>query len=235
MQDSLEHLIKLAYKKWKEESSRPQEAHPDEEALACFLQGKLSAGEKEELKSHLLSCASCSEALAMQARLQEAGEEREVPEQLLEQAKGLISVQEKESILEILLRFKEKTIELLNTTGDVLVGQELIPAPVLRSRDIKDFKDEVIILKDFQDIRVEVRIENKEGGVFNVTITAKEKQTQKLIKDLRVTLLKEDVELESYLNDTGSVIFEHVLLGKYRLDISNIDNKLASILLDIKI
>ena len=153
----------------------------------------------------------------------------------MELVKNLLNREEDIPLLEILLRFKEKAIELINTTGDVLVGQELVPAPVLRSRLIKDFKDEVTILKDFNDIRVQIKIENKWGKVFNLKLAAKQKHTQKIIKDLRVTLLKDDLELESYLTDSGSVIFEHVLLGKYRLEISAIENKLASILLDIKV
>ncbi len=123
----------------------------------------------------------------------------------------------------------------MHTSGDILVGQELMPAPILRSHKIKDFKDEVIILKDFRDIRVEAKIENKGTKAFNLTIRVKDKQTQKIIKDLRVTLIKDDLELESYVADTGVVTFEHVLLGKYTVKIANLENNLASILLDIRI
>jgi hypothetical protein len=56
-----------------------------------------------------------------------------------------------------------------------------------------------------------------------------------LIKDLRVTLIRDDTELESYLSDSGKVVFEHVLLGKYMVEISNIENKLAMIEIDIKV
>ena len=122
----------------------------------------------------------------------------------------------------------------MNTTGDILVGQEFVPAPVLRSRKAKDFKDEVTILKDFKDIRVEVKIENKVGEAFDLTVLVKEKESQKVIKDLRVTLLRGDLELESYLNDPGKVIFENVLLGKYTIEISTLESKLASVLLEIK-
>ncbi|MFZ2357439.1 MAG: hypothetical protein WAW67_06445, partial [Candidatus Omnitrophota bacterium] len=93
--------------------------------------------------------------------------------------------------------------------------------------------DEVIILKDFKDIRLEVKIENKQGESFNVTVIAKEKETQKLIKDLRITLAKDDLELESYHTETGKVIFENILLGRYSIGISRAENKLGCVLLDI--
>jgi uncharacterized protein YjbK len=54
------------------------------------------------------------------------------------------------------------------------------------------------------------------------------------MKDLRVTLIKDDVELESYITDSGKVTFEHVLLGRYSVEISSVDNKIASVILDIK-
>jgi len=234
MQSKLERLIKMVYKNWKLESHKIKEPHPDEEALVCLFEGRSSKEESEKIKAHLINCDTCMEAFVLNFRA-EATQAQEVPEDLLGWVNDLLVAHNKPSALEIVLRLKEKALEIMNTTGDVLVGQELVPAPVLRSREIKDFKDEVIILKDFGDIRVEAKIENKGGKNFDLTIMVKQKQTQKIIKDLRVTLLKDDLELESYLADSGSVTFEHVLLGKYTIEISTIGNKLASILLDIKI
>ncbi len=234
MQSKLEKLIKLVYKRWKSDNYQMQKSHPDEEMLACFIENRLSPEENEAIKLHLLNCDSCAQSFAAHFRLNNVPD-KQVPQELIARIKNLSGQEEKASILEIFLKVKEKTIELLNTTGDILVGQELVPAPILRSRQIKDFKDEVTVLKDFQDIRVELKVENKGGKNFNLHIIVKQKQTQKLIKDLRIALLKEDLELESYLTDSGVVTFEHVLLGKYRIEISSLEERLASILLDIKI
>lgn len=230
----IEKLIKAVYKKWKAGYLKTQAAHPDEETLVCFLENRLSQQDCEGIKEHLINCARCAELIAIQMKLKST-EIKDVPQELLNRVKGLVKAEDKISILEIFLRLKEKALEILNTTGDILVGQELVPAPVLRSRSIKDFKDEVTILKDFKDIRVELKIENKQGQAFRLTVMIKEKDTQRIIKDLRVTLIQDDLELESYLTDSGRVIFEHVLLGKYRVEISSVENKIASILLDIKI
>jgi len=226
-------LIKVVYKNWKSDQPRVEELHPDEETFTCFFEGRLPAKENERIKAHLIGCERCAEALAVSFKLKTVKEEV-VPGQLLEKVKRLIEEQDKLSILEICLKFKEKALEILNTTGDILVGQEFVPAPVLRSRKVKDFKDEVTILKDFKDIRVEVKIENKGSQAFDLTVLVKEKESQKEIRDLRVTLLREDLELESYLNDSGKVIFENVLLGKYTVEISTLESKLASVLLEIK-
>lgn len=233
MQDKLEKLIAIIYKKWKSHQAKIQEPHPDEETLACFIEGKLSPQENQRIKNHLIKCDCCQEALAVQARI-DTLQERQLPKELLERVKNLVIQQDKPSVLEILLKAKEHFLEIINTTGDVLVGQELVPARILPRRQIKDFKDEVTILKDFKDMRVEVKIENKAGQFFNLTVAAKEKWTNKIIKDLRVTVLKDDLELESYLTDAGAVTFEHVSLGKYTVEISNLEQKLASVLLEIK-
>ncbi|MBI3990533.1 MAG: zf-HC2 domain-containing protein [Candidatus Omnitrophica bacterium] len=234
MYDKLEELIKAAYKKWKRDYCPTWQFHPDEEALACFLEGVLPKEENERIKEHLIGCEACAEAFAIQLKLKPLSKER-VPEELIERAKNLVMrQQDASSIVEIALKLGEKALELLRVTGDVLVGEELVPAPVLRSRNIKEFKDEITILKDFKDIRVEVKIENKGGRAFDLIVFVKDKQTHHIIKDLRVTLLKEDLELESYLSRTNKVTFEHILAGKYIVEISNVDNKIASILLDIK-
>src|SRR3989338_2361153 len=188
---NIEKLIKLVYRQWKEDSPPIEARHPDEEVLACFLENRLSPEENEEIKTHLIICDTCSQGVSAQLALKPI-EEKELPLELI-----------------------ERLLEILSTTGDVLVAGEFVPVPVLRSRKVKDFKDEVTIVKDFKDIRVEAKIENKQGRSFNLTIVARNKATQEVMKDLRVSLIKGDLEMESYLADTGRVTFEHVLLGKY--------------------
>jgi hypothetical protein len=234
MQDKLETLVKMVFRIWMRDTTKKEEAHPDEEDLVCFLERRLSEEESTKVKQHLIRCHSCLEALVLNFRLRDATLS-EVPEELISSIQKLLTPKEESPSLEIVLRLKEKLLEMLNVTGDVLVGQELVPAPVLRSRSIKEFKDEVTVLKDFKDIRVEVKIENKGGNKFSLSIIVKQKDTQNILKDLRVTLIKKDLELESYITDSGSVTFEHVLLGKYKVEISSVENKLATVLLDIKV
>ncbi len=233
MPEKLDKLVKLAYKKWKSSQARRFQEHPDEEELACFSEGRLSSAEAQKVRAHLLSCGLCAQVFAIQVKLKSTGN-LIVPPELISRVKKIIEAQEPSSLLEIILRFKTGFFELVKTTGDVLVGQELVPAPVLRSRSINDFKDEITVLKDFQDMRVEIKIENKPGQTFNLVVMVREKPTSKIIKDMRVTLLKDDLELESYLSDSGRVTFEHILLGKYVIQIITAKSGIAKVLLDIK-
>lgn len=233
MRDKFEEIIGMVYKRWKASRSQPSGGHPDEETIACFLEGKLSAEENKRLKEHLLTCQSCQELVVIGGKIQDTLNQQP-PQGLVDYAKNLLGEIEKGLVLEIWLRLKEMALEIIKTTGDVLVGQELVPAPLLRSRRISEFKDEVTVLKDFKDIRLEVKIENKGGGIFNVIILAQEKQPKRTIKNLRITLIRDSQELESYLADSGKVIFEHILLGKYTIEIFNLEEKVASVALDIK-
>ncbi len=233
MPDKIESLVSAAYKRWKKRFSESAGIHPDQEDMACFLEGCASLEESERIIAHLIVCDDCARilALSLDSGIEDAGE---LPEPLLSKIKDVLSLREKSVFLEISLRVKERVLEIVNSTGDILLGQELVPAPVLRSRDIKDFKDEVIILKDFNDIRLEVKVENKGGRYFNVTIRARQKNSARPFKDMRVTLIKEGMELESYFSDSGSVSFEHILLGKYNLEVTSIKDRLALVVLDIK-
>ncbi len=231
--DKLEKVIKAVYKRHKADSPHQAREHPDEEAFACFVEGRLPEKESGLFRQHLVACQDCAQVFITQLKLQ-ATEELKVPQDLIAQVKNLLAKDYTIPVLEIFLKLKENLLELLSTSGDVLVGQELMPAPVLRSRNIKDFKDEINILKDFDNLRVELKIENKGASVFSLVVLVKEKPALQVIKDLRITLIKEGLELESYLSDAGKVTFEHVLAGKYTVEISNITSKLASILLDVK-
>ncbi|MCX5707509.1 MAG: hypothetical protein NTY14_00780 [Candidatus Omnitrophica bacterium] len=234
MNTDLVKLIKAVYERWKAKLPKESGAHPDEQDFIAFVQNQLPPQETVRIKEHILSCDTCSQILAATIKLQSV-QELEPPEKLLDESRALIDKAISSRILEIMLQAKERMLNLINTSGDVLVGQELIPAAVLRSRKISDFKDEVTILKDFGDIRVEVKITAKESNNFDLKVIMKNKQSQEIIKDLRVSLIKGDLELESYLAESGKVVFEHVLLGKYTVEISSLRDNVASILIDIKV
>lgn len=234
MHNKIERLITMVYKQWRFEQPKGNGLHPDEETLSCFVEGRLSPHESEQIKTHLFGCDTCVQILAIQAKLGEI-QELKVPEELLHQVKNLVQEKDKQFVIEMMIRLKDNLLKLLSTTGDVLIGQELVPSPILRSRQLKDFKDELVILKDVKNIRLELKLENKQGKAFNLIVRVREKDTQKEIRDLRITLFRDNLELESYHSDSGRVVFENALLGRYVVEISAMEDKLASVLLDINI
>jgi len=233
MTRAIEKVIKMVYRKYKATPKEGCAMHPDEETFACFLDNRLDKGQKEHFMEHIVSCPGCSEVLEVQLKLKE-GQGLEVPPNLVSWAKALVCPDIKGNILEVALRVKDRVIEILSTSGDILLGQEFVPVPVLRSRKDGEFRDEIYILKDFEENRVEIKVENKDKGLFYLTVTAKDKQTQKALADLRFTLIKGGIELESYFSEKGKAAFEHVEFGKYTIEISSSAGKLAEVMLDLR-
>lgn len=229
----IESFIKAIYRKYRSDFSAPFKEHPDEETFACFLEGLLPQEQCEFVKKHLIGCSQCGDSFAMQLKFNESREVK-VPQELIKTVKGLTASINSLSILEIFLRCRENFCELLNTNGDISTGRGLIAASLLRSGKMPGSREGLTVLKDFEKIKVEVKIENNGISAFNLTVIVKEKKTGRFIKDLRATLLKDNLELESYLFDSGKVIFEQVVLGNYLVEISDAHNKLAVISLNIK-
>ena len=233
MLNYLEKITKIIYREWKAARCFTGQDHPSEESLVCFLEDKLSGKDKDMLQKHLISCNMCAEYISTQQKIQ-PHLSLDIPAPLLEKIKKLVVEDTKENLFEIFLKLKDKVLEIIQTTGDVLVGQELVPAPVLRSRQINEFKEEVSILKDLQQIRVLAKIQNKNTKSFNLTIAVKDKISQKIYKNLRITLIKDGIELESYMTDSGSSFFENILPGDYVVEVSQQEQRIAVIDLKVK-
>lgn len=230
-QEKIEKLISYLLKIDPVSSQGP---HMDEELIVCFTEGKLDSSELDAVKKHLLSCTVCADNFKAAIEISSPGELR-APEELVSKVKSL-PLHEAVAIaaLEIILNIKNNILELLRTNGDVLVGQELVPAPVLRSRNIKDFKDEVFLFKDFENVRVEIKVEKKSAHSFNLELSVKNKQTAQSIPDIRITLLNNQIELESYVIGIGKVRFEDIALGSYSIWVLGLEEKLAEIVIEVK-
>jgi len=248
MLTDLERIVKFVYRQRKLNKSLKVQKHPQVESLACFLEDKLSSADRILLQEHLLCCDLCMEYLSAQIKIQKHIS-LDIPLDLLENIKKMVSSEIRQNLLEIFIGLKDKTIEIIRTTGDVLLGQELIPAPVLRSRNVSEFKEEVSILKDLHQLRILVKIQSKSVENFSLTVMVKDKQGHsslshglittgrghKIDNNFRATLIREDLELESYISEAGNFLFESVIPGNYRVEISRQDKKEAVIDLKVKV
>lgn len=233
MQNKIEQIISIVYKTWKKKFYQHDELCPDEETLACFFEGRLLEEESQQLKNHLIGCSKCSELMML---VSQKAEELSVPEELIKRLKNVILQPPKAEfpLLEIILALKEKTIDLIKTSGDILFGQEFVALPVLRSRNIKDFGGEVIIVKDLEQIKTEIEIENKANYNAKITVKLIDINTGKPKEGLRLTLIRGEQELESYIAESGKAVFDNVLADKYSIEISSPELIIGKVLLEIK-
>ncbi|MGE5308797.1 MAG: zf-HC2 domain-containing protein [Deltaproteobacteria bacterium] len=224
-----DELIRSVYREWKK--GREPGLHPDEETFVLFIDGKLSSEEALKLKQHILSCPECGCLARCHLVSQPPAESPSEP--LMEKARTLIAQRLGKHAMELVLESKEQLLHILEVSGDVLVGQEFVPAAVFRSRQTAGFRDAVTVIKDLERVRVELKVEKKEK-TFAVTVTAREKENQGTPGDLRVSLLKGGVELESYVPEAGQAVFGHILPGRYMIHLTSSSDDLAALFLEIR-
>lgn len=222
MDNGLEGVIRNVYLAWKKARKEGSKEHPDAEDFCCLMEGHIDGNEARALKEHLIGCERCSEMFSLSLAAPKIS------------SRSLYFLRNGKAALEIAIRVKDRFLDILHTSGNILKSGGLTPQSSLRSKHRGEFKDEVVIEKDFKDIKVQVKIENKGTNYFNAVILAKRRTSLKAIRDLRIALLREGIELESRIADSGSVVFEHILLGKYNIELSARDEKIAAVILDIK-
>ena len=131
MLSHFEKIIRYIYRQKKAIGGVIDNDHPDEEFLVSFLEDKLTQVDNDLIQRHLLKCDVCAEYVSIQLKI-EPHLSKDVPVPLLEKIREIVASEVKDNILEIFVRLKEKVLEIIQTSGDVLVGQELVPAPVIR-------------------------------------------------------------------------------------------------------
>ena len=102
-------------------------------------------------------------------------------------------------------------------------------------RSDKDEKvSRIAVRKVIEDVCVEVDISRASGELSNVVLKVTDNVRKTPRIDLRVTLIRDDIELESYVTEGGTRSFENVHPGKYVLQISDMKRILGIVSLEIK-
>jgi hypothetical protein len=228
----IEEVIKMIYQFYRKRRNQANSPCPDEETLVCFSEGRLSRSESEGVEDHLISCSRCADVVSLFCR--RLKEEREVPEFLIKRAKGLIKPSSLPNILEVILALKEKAFQILRASGDIIMDNEIVPLPVLRSRQITDFPEEARLIKEFEDLKITIHIQKRGKDRVRVNVNLVDKISLLPIGELRLTLIKDAEEIESYEAVAGNVAFDNLSFGRYIIEILRQGNKLGAINLEIK-
>ncbi len=202
-----------------------------EEDITCLIDTHVSESARNTLLEHVLSCSRCAVSLREHLLVLNAIDKKgtlETPEAVVQAAMGLFNPEVGPNILEIALNFKEKVIELIRTTGNILRGSQLVPIPVLRSqKEDNTFINEIKIVKEFNNVLTEVGVEKRKPELCDIEVRLTEKDTKSKIQDLRITLNKDDREIESCLVESGKVVFKDVRPGRYTITITKENQKLG--------
>ena len=228
----IEKIIKSVYRLYRANHRDSKSSCPSEEDLVCYCEGRLSGVDSEVLARHFISCPRCAEsALVFTKKLQE---NKVVPASLFKQIESCLSPKDSSVFLQIALAVKEKTLQIISTTAQVLLDNQIIPAPVLRSRDISEFSAGIKLVKEYKGIMVNVDIQNRGKNQVRFSLKLMHKNRHAALPGLRLALLKEDKELESYTAESGNVVFDKLAAGKYIVELIHKADKLGRIHLEIK-
>lgn len=228
--DTAERLIREVYRQWQSRQAAPA-GHPDEESFVSFIDGLLPPSEEMRMKEHILSCPAC--ALLVRCHLVTQPPALEPPPELVEKTRRLLSQRLGLFTMDLVVAVKDVLMQIISVSGDVLVGQEFVPAAVFRARPGQPLRDAVTVLKDFADIRVELKAEKK-GAVFALTVTVKDKNTQRLLPGMSIGLARDGREIEAYSPESGRAVFEQVTAGRYSIEIASPREKHATLFVEIR-
>lgn len=208
----------MAYQFYRQKHKAESHGCPDEETMVCFSEGKLSSLEAQKLERHIVECQRCSQILAILKTA--AIEEKEEPSlSLVQRAKDLVKQETTPFILEAIIAIKERALELIQTSANVILGNQIVPPSIVRSRSISEFKEEICLIKEFENLKIILKIEKKEGDIAGLTLEIRKKETDLPLEGVRLVLLKDEIEIESYWAKAGGVFFDNLNFGKYSIQI----------------
>ncbi len=211
---------------------------PDDETVACYIDGLLPLKEKASIDKHLMACSDCQEAFAIHKEVadqQKVGVLAPVPEYLVEAAKNIRAGQKGVNFLDIAVTVVEDFVQGLKTTGDIIagVGQDLQYAGAMRGAN-EEKVSSVVVRKVIEDVCVEVEVSRSTGDLSNVVLRVSDNVRKTPRTDLRATLILDDTELKSYVTEGGTRSFENLRPGKYVIQIADIKKILGVVGLEIK-
>jgi hypothetical protein len=203
---------------------------PDEEALASYLEDRLTPIMGKEMETHLAQCTACLDELSAAYSSMLGDEKETVPEALVTKAIALIpQTAPEEGFFDMVVRLARASLELVSTTG------QLVQVPGLAGvRGNLESPGTTILQveKEMGRFKVAVEVEPVEDELCQLAVTVR---AGALPADgIRLSLSAGGREQASYLARQGTAIFDRVSPGDYRLAISEANTPLGSIRLTIK-
>jgi len=221
---NIDNIIKYAYARFKKgNNAKPHKACLSEEDMVCFLENKLVDRDRTRVLNHLVSCKECAQTIKENYALRNVLEDDAIPDPpvyLAERAKKLFNTVIEGNVLDIVLKLKDRIIDIVSTTGQILQSYQqssLSPALAFRSDKKQNESNDVRISKQFEDASVNVEIEKQKANLLNISIHITDPKSKERIEGIRVNLVKKDRELESLLSERGKVKFEKIKPDAYKI------------------
>lgn len=203
-----------------------------DEMIACYAEGILQGSELTAVEVHLKQCALCAQVVEVQKECvlaRKRGEFSYVDPELFERLRKELIDTPSVAFLNIVLTFKEKIIDAIRTTGEIL---PLSPAYALRGES--ETGHTVVIRETFSNVEIIVEITKQAQESFRVLLKTTDLTTSMPKDDLRINLIEGETELESYKTLGGRAVFDSLKMGEYVLQVMQKDQIVGNVRLNIK-
>jgi len=204
------------------------------EEIVDYLEGRLTGDDRTRAELHLSECDSCVEELVVFNGIVRSGMLSDfdpVPEEVTQSAIHSIKVAEDYPSSESALRtFKRMLSKWLDIFRDFLPLRNLRLAPIRGSKRVVS-EDLVLIRKSFADFDAEIEIEKTGPDRARIDVML-HKRTSEV--PIRVTLLKNQREVSSYLSNGTNAVFEDMPFDHYLILFTRNGAKIGEYLFEIK-
>jgi hypothetical protein len=203
---------------------------PDEERIADYLEGRLSAGDKEAMDVHLSECELCLEELVIAGKaVRDAAEAPAVPLGVTEAAVRLVAGRTpgaaERSLKDSIAAYAEKISDYVRYSLPWRWQHATI-----RSSKVESAPDLVMIRKVFKEIEAEIEIEKTGEDKAHIRVKAGGREKN----GIRVTLKKGEREISSQLLGGGYALFEDIPFGRYEIVFSTNGSELGTYTFEIR-
>jgi len=203
---------------------------PDEEMIADYLEGRLSAEDKEAMDAHLSECELCLEELVIAGKaMKDTAEAPAVPLSVTEAAVRLVAKQTtgaaEKSLKESIATYMERVSDYFRFSLPWRWQHATI-----RSSKVESAPDLVVIRKVFKEIEAEIEIEKTGEDKAHIRVKADGREKN----GIRVTLKKGEREISSQLLSGDHVLFEDIPFGRYEIAFSTNGSELGTYTFEIR-
>ncbi|MBI5184556.1 MAG: hypothetical protein HZA01_02365 [Nitrospinae bacterium] len=189
-------------------------------SLARFIDGLEDKEESEKIVRHLANCHECLDLFVSAKIFREERPEALAPSSPAKILKSIEKAIRGKKSFGMVLRFLEKGLELVETTGRVIMKGPARLEPVM-VRDVNREKTSNLLSFSMEHaaMRLCLDIEKKGAAKSDLEIHLLSPSGKKQLNGVRITAFRDGFETASYVSEHGRVVFEDLFPGVYYFEI----------------
>jgi hypothetical protein len=209
---------------------------PDDRQLLCYLNNIQSDSDKESMEQHFLECSDCLSFIILYNKLEKGSLDAcpDTPAAWIDKIKNALPEKKKitAKAFDIVVKFLQETVEVLENTGDLIISTGPFPVPV-RGGTGSVSPNVIALRKTFPEITSEVEVEKTDNNLINIKVTAADLNSGLPVRNVRISIFNPDQEMASFIAAQGETIFTEMRFGEYAIELSRERKKIGRLSLKL--